>query len=118
MPPEINEARRMTKIEFIRICNEYLYLTRSDIEARLVNPATTAIELIVAAIVLKSFTEGDQTRLNFLLDRMIGKVTEKIQHTGANDGPITINESLSDSELDRRAAKIFQRLKDKFKNGP
>lgn len=118
MPQDVNDARRMSKIEFIRLCNEYLYMTRQEITTRLNAPETPAIELIVGSIVTKSATEGDQSRLSFLLDRMIGKVKERVEHTGADDGPIKIDETISEEELNHRASKIFQRLKDKFKNEP
>jgi DNA-binding TFAR19-related protein (PDSD5 family) len=35
------------------------------------------MEMMVASIITKAITDGDQSRLNFLLDRSIGKVVEQ-----------------------------------------
>ena len=38
----------------------------------------SSLEVMVAAIIGKAVAQGDHTRLNFLLDRTIGKVTDEL----------------------------------------
>lgn len=115
LPQDVNDARRLTKIEFIRVCEKYISMTETELNEKIRDTSTTVLELIVAKILQNAITYGDNTRLSFFLDRMIGKVTEKIQHTGLDDGPIRMVDEMTDEELDRRAKRIFSRLKDKFK---
>lgn len=83
IPADIKAARELSKIEFERIANKYLFMTKNEITAAAMNAETPALELLVGSIVHKAVVEGDERRLNFLLDRLIGKVAERI---GGPDG--------------------------------
>lgn len=114
--PQMKEFKKLTKVEFINVVNKYLGMTKEEIKQIQVDPNSTMLELLVASIIVKGFNQGDASRLQFFLDRTIGPIKTKIEHSGPEDGPIKIDENLSEEELDRRAAKIMQRLKDKFKS--
>lgn len=84
VPQEIKDARQLTKLELERLLNKYMVMTKDEVQEALKNPATPALELMIGSIVAKAVSGGDDKRLNFLLERMIGKVKEKVEHTGAD----------------------------------
>ena len=43
------------------------------------DPTTTVLEAIVWQIMLKALETGDAVRMNFLLDRIIGKVVDRLE---------------------------------------
>lgn len=81
IPDDIRMANELTKNEFIRVVNKYLYLTKEQIQAELKNSETPALNLMIIGLISKAVSEGDQHRLNFLLDRLLGKVPTPIQTT-------------------------------------
>jgi hypothetical protein len=56
-------------------------LPRVELEKLLADPKTSALEVFVLSIISKGIKEGDQARLEFLLQRTVGKVKEKIEVT-------------------------------------
>lgn len=80
MPDDVRSAKIETKITIARLLNEYLAITLDELQARLRDPKTPNLELMVGKIVAETIKTGDNTRLNFILDRMIGKVTDKVEH--------------------------------------
>ncbi len=89
IPEDIKQARKLNQIEFERIANKFLFMNRKEIADHVNKPETPALELLVGSIVSKAVSTGDQVRLNFLLDRLIGKVAEKHQHAGPNGEPLS-----------------------------
>lgn len=75
IPMDLKEAKSVNKIEFDRVLNKYMYLKAPEINAALKSDDLPMMELVVAKIVAKAFNEGDQRRLEFILDRLIGKVS-------------------------------------------
>jgi hypothetical protein len=80
-PPDILEARKLTQNELERIVNKFLYLDRAAIAELVKTPGTPMIELVVASILAQAAQKGDQQRLEFVLQRMIGKVKDQIEVT-------------------------------------
>jgi hypothetical protein len=52
-----------------------------ELDEILADPVTPMINKMVAQVIKKAAAEGDQHRLNFLLDRLIGKVPTPIEAT-------------------------------------
>lgn len=80
LPPDVKKARKLNAAEFTRVATEYLYFTKDELKKKATDPATPIIELLVGSIVAKAVEHGDSTRLEMLLNRLIGKVTDKIKH--------------------------------------
>lgn len=101
LPREIRDARALTKLEFERLANQYLYLTPEETAARLADPSTKNIDRVVTAIIGAAIEHGDEKRLNFLLDRLIGKVADKVDGTMTirNEAEISKLAAMSDREL-------------------
>lgn len=47
------------------------------------NPKTPMLTIMIASVMVHAAKEGDSQRLNFLLDRSIGRVVEKLELTKA-----------------------------------
>ena len=82
---QVGLARKMTQTQFMDLTLKYLDKTREELKAMIENPATPVLEVMIAQIIAKGIIEGDQTRLTFLLDRIIGKVPDKIEHSVNNN---------------------------------
>lgn len=68
----------LTKDRVSAILSRFSGMTRSELEQVSKDPKATMIELTIGAIFAKAATTGDYSRLEFLLQRSIGKVTEQI----------------------------------------
>ena len=82
VPEDVKLARQMNKEEFTRLCNKYINCSGDELAAILKDKSTPAIALIVVQILAKGIHAGDERRLRFFLDYMIGKPTEEINIKG------------------------------------
>lgn len=82
-PPEIKAASNLSMAEARAKLTEYMKLTMVELEAAMKDRTKEAMDLWIIRIVLLGIKNGDHIRLNFMFDRLIGKVTEKIEHKGA-----------------------------------
>jgi len=62
-----------------RIILIMLSMTESEIMAVTNDPKATALELAIAAIIIRAVKDSDTSRLSFLLDRSLGKVMENVK---------------------------------------
>ena len=53
-------------------------MEREELKAVKDNPKSTALELILYSIVSKAMTTGDQQRLDFVLNRLLGKIKDNV----------------------------------------
>jgi len=81
VPPELKAARKLTRPQVEAVFNKYLYCTLVDLEKTLVDAETHFLDRIVISIGMRAFKEGDQAALGFFLDRLVGKVKDKIEVT-------------------------------------
>lgn len=79
IPEDIKQARKLNQNEFERVANKFLYLTRDELKAALAQPTTTTIELMLGSIIAQAVQKGDHMRLEFMLNRLIGKVTDVVK---------------------------------------
>ncbi len=79
VPDDIKEARKLTQIELERTINSLLFLDKEALQARIKDPKTPMIEMIAASIMAQAAVKGDHLRLDFILQRMIGKVKDQIE---------------------------------------
>jgi len=78
-PGDIKTARHLTRWEFERIINKYLYLTRTQLEEKLADPKTKIIELMVGRMCVATAGTADPRRFEFILDRIIGRVPQRVE---------------------------------------
>lgn len=80
LSPEIKAARKMNRIEFDRILNKYIYMTAPEINEVIRSKQIPILEMVVAKVLAKAFNDGDHRRIEFILDRIIGKApTDPLQ---------------------------------------
>lgn len=80
VPHDLRQARKLTKVEIELIINKYLYLPVGELSAAAIDPMIPTIETIVISILISAIKKGDHDRLNFVLDRLVGKVKEDVEH--------------------------------------
>ena len=69
------------------------------------NDATvTPIEKLCIGVVIKAFERGDAQALGLLLDRFVGKITERVEVTASKKEETLV--SLTDDELAARMARL------------
>jgi hypothetical protein len=76
-PPVDKKIRELKKInrEFVeQSFSRFFSMDQPQIEAMLEAKTCNVFEATLAAIFLKAIKEGDPSRLNFLLERVVGKV--------------------------------------------
>lgn len=72
VPLDLKEARSINRIEFQRVLNKFMYMNGDEINDSLKSKQLPMLEMIVAKILAKAFNEGDQRRLEFVIQNLIG----------------------------------------------
>lgn len=108
--PEEKVIRKLNRELFERIVNEFTGLDPEALKAKLKDPATPVLEVMVGSVIAKAIQTGDASRLEFLLTRMLGAPKQRIEHTGADGGPIRAAgpEALTDDQLNDRIRLLTQ----------
>lgn len=94
-PQPINEKmlRRFTKEHVADVFNQIMELTEKELTAFMADDNVSAFEKAIAKTVEKARDSGDMTQIEKLLDRIIGKVPQKvdgIELPAAPSGPATL----------------------------
>ena len=91
LPDDIKALRKMNKIEVERILNEFVFMTPEELQAKMHDKSTPTMELAVGKILAEAIKKGDQVRLGWVLDRLIGPVKQKVSVDGGEDNsPIAV----------------------------
>jgi hypothetical protein len=91
---DLQEAKKLTREQFEEIANKYLFMTFHDLQNALKNAKSLpAIDFLVMSLIANAIKDGDQNRINFLLDRLIGQVVKKIRIETTVDQGIPIEMS-------------------------
>ena len=78
-PLDVKEIRKLTTEEFVRALNRYWRMTKAEIQAQARNTALPAGDLAIIAVLHGAIGSGDQRRLEFLLNYMIGKLIQPLK---------------------------------------
>lgn len=82
VPEDIKQLRKLNKEELERILNKYIDMTREELKCAEKDPETKSFDLMIISTVQKAVLHGDYKRINFLLERLVGKVKEQIEVSG------------------------------------
>lgn len=74
-PPELHLIKKLTKGEFDLLMNRLLILTPAQAEIYQGN----ILEMAMLSILKKAVDHGDHFRLQFFIDRLLGKVVDKME---------------------------------------
>ncbi len=80
-PPEVRQLGLLTKAEALKCLSKFLKYNIEELEVLLKDKKMSAMDHWAGRIVLNGIKNGDSVRLNFMLDRLIGKVTDKVEHS-------------------------------------
>lgn len=70
---DVRLAINLNTEEFVRICNHFFNMPAYELDLVLENDNETTLKKIIAKILREAIDSGDQRRLEFFLDRTIGK---------------------------------------------
>jgi single-stranded DNA-specific DHH superfamily exonuclease len=110
LPGDVREARRLTRIEFEKTINRFLFMTLDQITEHLNDPATTALDQLVGRIVANAIRNGDHLRSEFLLSRTIGKAADAADLENEEKQKL---QSLTNAELLEQAREAMKVLASK-----
>lgn len=79
IPSDIRELRKINQSSVEVLLNKYLHMKFPELKQMIEAQDAEASDMLVATVIYKGITKGDHYRLNFLLDRLIGKVTDKVE---------------------------------------
>lgn len=80
VPEEIKAARRLGRATLEGLIHKYLMGTEKDITNTLKDPMSSATDKLICQIISRSLSDGDYRNLDFLLNRIIGKVKDTVEH--------------------------------------
>lgn len=100
LPEYIKEARKMTQVKFADILYKHINSTKIELEKIMNDPKTPALDLIVVMVLAEAVKTGDEKKLNFILDRTIGKVKEVREHHHNITGAVFDLKKLNTTELE------------------
>lgn len=114
LPPDLKNVSPYTAGEISRVISKYGRLTKDAIYEVMSNPATPVMDLSICKMFEKSLEDGDYGRLNFLLDRCIGKapVSEPLE---LEDNDLT---NLPTSELLQLIKRAIPDIKEQMEVAP
>lgn len=72
--PELSEARKFSKFLVEETFHRLLLLSWIELEKIVSNPNTCVLDRLLAKLIVMTEKEGCSTRLNFILDRLIGRI--------------------------------------------
>lgn len=90
VPEDLRKARALNQVELERMLNRLFYMERSEVKALLENAKTPMLEVIVARIMAIAASKGDHQRLEFILARMLPKLTQKVEVSTAPGTPLVL----------------------------
>lgn len=98
LPPELLAIKALTPEELRRYVSKYARMANGELNALVEARSIPVLELAIARIFQESINKGDFMRLNFLLERAIGKV-EVAKTDDATAESLREIQELSDQEL-------------------
>jgi hypothetical protein len=79
LPEDLKKVKLLSDAEIKRLMAAFAQMTTEDIQGFSTDLKKPVLHVLLARIYLKAIEDGDQRRLDFILDRTIGKVVEKVQ---------------------------------------
>ena len=79
IPEDVKKIRKMTNDEVKEVGTLLLNGKESDLKAMLTSEETPILKKWMASVSLEGLRNGDEKRLNAILDRIVGKVKDVVQ---------------------------------------
>lgn len=79
---EKNILKNLTTKELVQVGNQIVKGKASDLQRYAKDPHATALQVMIASIVARVIRTGDMQSFSLLLDRLVGKVKDKVELSG------------------------------------
>lgn len=79
-PDDLKMARQMYAHDIEAAIYKYGDMTIEQLKAAVSNPSTPSKDLAIIKIMTEAISKGDHQRLDFILNRTIGKVKDTVDH--------------------------------------
>lgn len=76
MPPEVKASAKLTRTEVQAVMANYIHMDMETLQKKIKDKSLPMIDHMVMMICYKAWKDGCHQRLNFMFDRLIGKVKE------------------------------------------
>lgn len=104
--PEYKRLGNVNKGQVRALLTRFLDCNLKELKDIKSDPESSAMELIVVSIVTNAIKSGDQKRLDFLLDRIVGKVKDELEVSMTpHDRLMTMIEGRIEKQNDSKKAK-------------
>lgn len=88
LDPEAKQHVKLTREKVELTFSRFIEMPIEELKAWILARQGSVLELMIARVIEKSIATGDHQRLNFLMDRLVGKVPQQLE---ASDQGFTIN---------------------------
>ena len=88
MSDDEKALRRFTRDHVGEVINKLMELTDSEITLLFSDPSVPQFEKLVAKVMLTARQDGNFSPIDSLLDRCIGRVPQKTEHSGPEGAPL------------------------------
>lgn len=113
--PEFKGIRKLSLNDFVLKVNKYVSLPFEELKRIFKNPEVASLDLMIISVITESIKKGDTHKIEFLLNRLIGPVKQKIDHSSEDGTMATSNvidlSKLSNEEIDT-LENVFKRQQD------
>ncbi len=117
LPSDIREADELNNIEFKRILNRLIHSPMQNVKDMIKDLSHPALDLVVAKIINEAFTYGDQRRLEYIVDRLIGPIPTLIQEVKESKPTQPMVKSFEDFCVDAGYPRPFPKQSEMRKFG-
>ena len=99
LEPELKAVQPLKKDEVRKRLTAYLRMNVGELEKIVDDKKRPSLDVWIAQLALKGIRDGDYTRMNFIFDRIVGRVKDEVEHKMVKP---TIIERLDGSTIEMR----------------
>lgn len=88
IPEDVRAARKLTQVEFERICANLFNTSTKRLGEICRDPQTPVLTALIARILEKGIAESSRVELNYFIERFLGKVAENHNITSNVNGQL------------------------------
>lgn len=111
IPESLQGIRSLSLIETIKIISKYARMTKKEMRAVQEDQNTSVLDLSIISIFQASMREADHSKLNFLLDRCVGKVKDQLE----GDDDLDEREQLQKLSVNELLTLVKTHMPEEFK---
>jgi hypothetical protein len=81
LPKDLRDARKLNQQELERVVNKYLNQSLPALMLAMQDECLPMLDMVVANILVQAAQAGDHHRFDFILNRLVGKVQDRVEVT-------------------------------------